>query len=133
MCKELQVNNTNSIGHVLSLIAELRALDGCRNVVRWHDDVSFDSQRMRMNVYMDTHGVSLETYLKILGRKFMHKDVFTEISASLIMALKDCHDKGICHRDIRPQNGKAFAGPWMSIGAVPILRYSDQFFNTYPD
>ena len=108
MCKELEVTNTDAIGHVLSLVAELRALDGCRNVVRWHDDVSFDSQRMRMNLYMDKQTISLDVFLKVLGKKYMLKDVFSEISASLVMALKDCHEKGVVHGDIRPANGESF-------------------------
>jgi hypothetical protein len=112
VCKQVEVNNTNGVGPVLGLIAELRLLEGCRNVVLWHDDVAFDSQRMRVHLHMDKYEYGLDLLMKGLGRTAMSKEVFTEISASLVMALKDCHDKGICHRDIRPQNSKTLTHPF---------------------
>ena len=85
-------------------VVALRVLVGCRNVVQWMEDISYDVSRDEIHLHMEyyPHG-TLETLINPQNG-FVPKDTVIQIFCCMSMALEDCHGRGIIHRDIKPAN-----------------------------
>jgi serine/threonine protein kinase len=83
----------------------MQKLVGCRNVVQWAADVAFNEPRMTIHLHMEyyRHG-DLSGLIRSRRGELVTKDTVTQIFVCMAMALLDCHSRGICHRDIKPQN-----------------------------
>ena len=53
---------------------------------------------------LEHYDINLCNYIKENGGLYMDKKFFKEIVISIAKALKTLHEKGIMHRDIKPQN-----------------------------
>jgi serine/threonine protein kinase len=85
-------------------VAALRALVGCRNVVQWTPDIAVDMNAMTVRLHMEYYPQGdLGSFIKSRN-SLVPKDTVTQIFCCMAMALLDCHKRGICHRDIKPDN-----------------------------
>jgi serine/threonine protein kinase len=91
---------------IVGEVASLRKLAGCRNVIQWEPDVAFDPRRLTIQLYMEFYpDGDLEGLIESHSAGPIPKDTVTQVFCCLAMALLDCHNRGICHSDIKPANG----------------------------
>lgn len=68
--------------------------------------MAFDPERLVLHLHMDFYPEGdLNTFIKS-QQKLVDKGTVTQIITTVALALKDCHEKGIYHRDIKPQNSE---------------------------
>jgi serine/threonine protein kinase len=101
----IQLASANKLELVQREVERLRVLQECRNVVTWNEDIAYDPERFVVHLHSDFYPEgwlsSLMEKDKDINKKFIY-----HIMTCLTMALKDCHERGIYHQDIRPRNSK---------------------------
>jgi serine/threonine protein kinase len=91
-------------------VTAMRALDNCRYVALFDEDMAFDQEKLTVHLYVD-YSFKPECTLAqfIEASKFsIQKEIVAVIINALAKALVDGHAKGVCHQDVRPSNGEFF-------------------------
>jgi len=91
-------------------VTAMRALDDCRYVALFDDDMAFDQEKLIVHLYVD-YSFKPECTLAqfIEASKFsIKKEMIAVLINTLAKALVDCHAKGVYHRDVRPSNSEFF-------------------------
>jgi serine/threonine protein kinase len=91
-------------------VTAMRALDDCRYVALFDDDMAFDQETLIVHLYVD-YSFKPECTLAqfIEASKFnINKEMVAVLINTLAKALVDCHAKGFYHPDVRPSNSEFF-------------------------
>lgn len=83
--------------HELNILNELKDLDCVPHVIEM-----IKVENKLALVMEDIGGISLESYLKNIGKLSVHK--FLPLAINIVNALAQIHEKGIIHKDINPSN-----------------------------
>ncbi|KAJ4189479.1 hypothetical protein NW759_016769 [Fusarium solani] len=110
-CKSMRFT-ADKVDLIRREIIVLRALVGCRNVVQWMEDISYDVASNQIHLHMVYYpDGTLESFIKSQNG-LVPKDTVIQIFCCMAMALLDCHSRGIIHRDIKPANILLSKGMW---------------------
>lgn len=103
-----RLQNASDIELIRREVAAQRALDGCRYVALWDEEIAFNLQHRQVTLLLDDYPQGyLHNYIKS-ATNFIPKNLVACIMNCLCAGLMDCHEKGIYHKDIRPENGEIF-------------------------
>jgi serine/threonine protein kinase len=103
-----RLRNASDMELICREVAAQRALDGCRYVALWDEEIAFNPQRRQVTLLLDDYPQGyLHNYIKS-ATTFIRKNWVACIMNCLCAGLLDCHEKGIYHKDIRPENGEFF-------------------------
>ena len=110
--------NTRSFETEVKAIARLSH----PNIVNVYD-ISMDGS-VKYIVMECVEGITLSTYLK--HKKVLHYSEVVSCARQVLRALKEAHEKGIVHRDIKPQNIMIMKNGQIKVADFGIARLPDK-------
>ncbi len=110
--------NTRSFETEVKAIARLSH----PNIVNVYD-ISMDGS-IKYIVMECVEGITLSTYLK--HKKVLHYSEVVSCARQVLRALKEAHEKGIVHRDIKPQNIMIMKNGQIKVADFGIARLPDK-------
>lgn len=107
----------------------LRVLQGCRGVPRMYGYWVSEPPKANKHLAMELLGDTLEVRLR--QHRMPMTVVMGSIAPTYIRILKDIHDRGFLHRDLKPQN--MMTGPAADPTSLYLIDYGLSKRYTYPE
>jgi serine/threonine protein kinase len=106
VCYKVKLAQADALAIVRREVTALRALDDCRYVALFDEDMAFDQEKLIVHFYVDYSLKPECTLAQFIEASKLHikKEIVAVLINTLAKALVDCHAKGVCHQDVRPSN-----------------------------
>jgi hypothetical protein len=109
-CYKVKLAEADALDIVRCQVTAVRALDDCRYVALFDEDMAFDQEKLIVHLYVDYSFKPECTLAQFIqaSKSSIKKEMVAVIMNTLAKALVDCHAKGVYHQHVRPSNSEFF-------------------------